>query len=474
MRLIRFPARPARVSDDIRAALASFGPGCDILGGIGLLGVRPSGMSQDVDAVLVLPHGVLVVVGLDLPHPAMRLTAPLSDPWELDGWPLVSTEDTVNPAVDALTFAHAVTERIHAVESGVPVGIVLAVGPYVERVEQPLDELTGPVRIVHPKPALMRATILSLLPSGPPALTAERAGTLLRRLSPAVPQLDSAAFMAEGFTSSEPQSFPAAVPDRTDLPDSGGTATALSGPVAHPVRTAPDRTTPERATPGRVSPALPLARTRSRPWPTTRSPHALPVQTPRRLRRTLRRAFAVVGLLVVVAGIAIAIAATRSTSPPSTPPVADEPNAVRVHDIRFAEIASAFGSDCSGHAVGDIEVTLSGPDCTGLQRSSFATTVAGQDIAVSVTTVHLVDEERALAFHALADTPGSGAVSDLAVETGRWPESTPDFGNAAYATTHDGTTVRMVLTVPLNGPSKPNDPALLEAAEAALAIPPER
>ncbi len=93
MRVVRFPARPTRVSDDIRAALASLGKGGNLVGGVALLGATPPDSGLVIDAVLVLPRGVFVVVGVDLPDPAMTLTAPLHGEWKADGWPLVRPDD---------------------------------------------------------------------------------------------------------------------------------------------------------------------------------------------------------------------------------------------------------------------------------------------------------------------------------------------------------------------------------------------
>lgn len=88
MRLVRLGQQPSRVADDIRAALASLGRGNTVVGGVALVGVRPIPSVRSVDAVVVLPRGVVVVLGVDLPEPAMKLEAPLAGAWRADGWPL--------------------------------------------------------------------------------------------------------------------------------------------------------------------------------------------------------------------------------------------------------------------------------------------------------------------------------------------------------------------------------------------------
>lgn len=77
MRLVRLGAETSRVGADVRAALVSWGRADTVLGGIALLGVTPTGCPRPVEAVILLPRGVVVVVGVDLPDPAVRLEAPL-------------------------------------------------------------------------------------------------------------------------------------------------------------------------------------------------------------------------------------------------------------------------------------------------------------------------------------------------------------------------------------------------------------
>ncbi|HWO61319.1 MAG TPA: hypothetical protein VNO31_14920, partial [Umezawaea sp.] len=84
VRLIRLGSVPTEVGADVRAALSTWGVGDAVLGGVALLGVQPPGSPKAVDAVVVLPRGVVVVVGVDLPDPAVRLEAPLTGQWRID------------------------------------------------------------------------------------------------------------------------------------------------------------------------------------------------------------------------------------------------------------------------------------------------------------------------------------------------------------------------------------------------------
>lgn len=209
MRLVRFPTRPAQISPDIRAALTSLGRGDGSVGGIGLVGVRPPGMDEPVDAVIVTAHGVVVVVGVDLPDPAIRLDAPLHGVWKADEWPLLSKDpepgpEAGNPSGEALAVSERVTQRLRTATgaSAVDVGTVIAVGPFVEHVEQPADELSGPVRIVYPTATSLLAAIVSLT-ARPWPLTAEQARAVLEALSPDT-EIDDETLVGEGFTDANP------------------------------------------------------------------------------------------------------------------------------------------------------------------------------------------------------------------------------------------------------------------------------
>ena len=62
----------------------------------------------------MVPKGVVVVVGVDLPDPAVRLDAPLDGQWKADGWPLVREDGAVDPARLLAQGAGAVTSALEA------------------------------------------------------------------------------------------------------------------------------------------------------------------------------------------------------------------------------------------------------------------------------------------------------------------------------------------------------------------------
>ncbi|WP_033294896.1 hypothetical protein [Amycolatopsis jejuensis] len=196
MRLVRLGQQPSRVAEDVRAALASLGRGSTVIGGVALVGARPTG-DRPVEAVVVLPTGVLIVIGVDLPDPALHLEAPLSGPWKADGWPLVHGDEAVNPATEALDLSQECERRVAELGGG-PVGTIVAVGPYVETVDQPPGDLAGPVRVLHPTPTTMLAATVSLATARHPR-SVDQARALIAALAPEAPALSEEVLRGEGF-----------------------------------------------------------------------------------------------------------------------------------------------------------------------------------------------------------------------------------------------------------------------------------
>src|SRR6185369_17123598 len=199
VRLVRLERQQSRVADDIRAALASLGRGSTVIGGIALVGV--GGVTErPIEAVVLLPHGVIIVIGVDLPDPALRLEAPLGAEWKADGWPLIADDDAINPATEALDISQVCERRIAALVPGTgPVGTIVAVGPFVETVDQPAADLAGPVRVLHPTPTTMLAATVSLATAHRPR-SVDQVRALIRGLAPEAPEFSDEVLLGEGFS----------------------------------------------------------------------------------------------------------------------------------------------------------------------------------------------------------------------------------------------------------------------------------
>jgi hypothetical protein len=451
VRLVRIARRPAVVSEDIRAALTSLGRGNTVVGGIALIGAQPDGCDELVDAIVVRPDGVVIVVGVDLPDPAVRLDAPLEARWKADGWPLVRTDDAVNPATDVLALAAVVRDRVLAVDGVVtPIGTVVAVGPYVETVEQPAADLAGNVRVLHPTPTSMLAAIVSLTSATTP-LSVPVVQRLLHTLAPDAPQQPADLLLAEGFPAKpEPEGLPAPV-DRTPAPPAScppadlpaAVSTASPGPLAAPQPPPPAPGTTRKSG---VARWLPLG---------------------------------ALGLLLTLVVVAVALATSGGDEAVGGSGTPTAPAVHTINGLPLRTVAAAPGSRCAPHATGDLQRTMRSAECLALRRGSFETTMHGRRIAVSVAELTFTDRERAEKIKQLSDTPGSGAIADLVSETGKWTPPEPGFAGAAYASdTGEGTdgddgtaTVRIVQAGWADGASDPADPALVRAAEAGLTVP---
>ncbi|HVW41859.1 MAG TPA: hypothetical protein VHC18_10980 [Amycolatopsis sp.] len=449
---MRLAPQPSRVADDIRAALSSLGRGTEVAGGIALVGVRPLPSPQTFDAVLVLPRGVLVVLGVDLPEPVMRLEAPLTGPWKADGWPLSAADEAVNPATTKLALARSLRKRLDSVHS--PIGTVLAIGPFVDKVDQPAADVAGMVRVLHPTATSMLAAVVSLAVA-PKACAVEDARALIKLLAPDA-EITDEMLTAEGF---------AAEASTVTLPQ------VAADPAKPAVRQAPADMA-ESQTPGDLPRPVPPPGPIEITAPVPRVTATAPVRSsaPAQPSRTVRwLPVGAIGLLAVLLVTAIVLATTGSGDKPaaSAPP---PPPQVVVNGIQFVQRASATDAECAAHAFGDVQASLLSTGCVAIRRGSYEATVQNRPAAVTLAVITFANEDAASAFKQVVDTPGGGGMADLATETGKWAH-TPSFDGAAYVSTTQGTVVRLVLAAWLDGRSSSMDPGLLNLARAAAAMP---
>jgi hypothetical protein len=491
VRLVRLDRQPSRVADDIRAALASLGRGNTVIGGVALIGASPAG-ERPIEAIVVLPHGVLIVIGVDLPDPALRLEAPLGAPWKADGWPLVHDEEAINPATEALDLSQACERRIAEVAPGTaPVGTIIAVGPYVETVDQPVSDLAGPVRVLHPTPTTMLAATVSLATAHRPR-SVEQARALIHGLAPDAPEFSDEVLLGEGFSrftdDAPPEEFLPPVPAQPSRPP----LALVPAPVPpEPVALEEEPVVPEEPEAPEPEPVVPLPSLAPvavpppplpkpspplRPSPVPRTPVAAAPSAPATSRTVRWLPLGAIGLLValVVAAVVVAAnsgdtAAAPSTEPPTTapPPTSRAP----VASLTFALRAAGADQRCASHAFGDVQSSLQNTSCSGVRRASYTASIDGRAAAVTIGIVEFPDGAQAANFKAVADTPGGGGILDLATETGKWAGEAPKFENAAYASKVDGNSVRLVQAVWTPGPSTPDDPGLTRAAKGALDLP---
>ena len=429
MRLVRLGTESSRVGADVRAALSSCGRGDLVLGGVALLGARPAFTDLPIEAILLVPRGVVVVVGVDLPDPAMRLDAPMAGQWKTDGWPLVRPDGVINPAGEALAAAAAVTRQLQASRvEPVPVSTIIAVGPFVGQVMQPTTDLHRGVRVLHPRAKPLLNAVRELATYDRPC-TVDQTRQLLRVLlgDQVVDQqaLSTAELTAEGF-------------------------------------------------PDVVSRDLASQSTTLIPKITDADPPPPPAPKPRRngLQRWLPIGAAVLLGALLIAGIGVALASSGGDDPPSggTPTTSAKPTPVTVHGTAFTQESAAHDANCATSAYGDVQVWLTTHTCS-LNRALYSARVKGQPVAVAMAVLSFPDPTSASSFVSVANAPGSGSVTDLVAEGKGWPGGPKSFNNAAYSVTAQGSAVRLVEVVWINKTSQPDDATLKQIAGDAAQLP---
>jgi hypothetical protein len=428
VRVVRLGTETSRVGADVRAALSSWGRQDAVLGGIALLGLRPTPADLPIEALLLVPRGVVVIVGVDLPDPAMRLDAPLAGQWKTDGWPLVRPDGVINPAGEALGAAAAVARRLqNSRVEPVPVSTVIAVGPFVGQVVQPTTDLHRGVRVLHPQAKPLLTAVRELATYDRPC-TVDQVRHLLRavagdQLADQI-TLSTAELTAEGF------------------PDVVSTDLATQSTTLIP----------------KIADADPPPR----PAPKTRRPG---------LQRWLPIGAAVLLGALLIAGIGVALASSGgSDTPPASAPTSTKPTAVTVHGTAFTPQSSAHDANCANSAYGDVQVWLTTHSCQ-LARTLYSATVNGQPVAVAMAVLSFPDPTSASSFVSVANSPGSGSITDLIADGKGWTGGPKSFDNAAYSVTAQGPNVRLVEVVWIKKASQSTDVTLHRIADDADTLP---
>jgi hypothetical protein len=183
---------------------------------------------------------------------------------------------------------------------------------------------------------------------------------------------------------------------------------------------------------------------------------------------------AALGLLAVllIAGVAVAL---RTTGAGRVAPVAVNAPAttpsVTAGGVAFGPKGSAAATDCAGHAYGDVQVWLAQHPCVDLVRSAYQTAADGRPAAVAVAVVSFHDQATAKAFADVANTPGTGGITDLAQDGSSWPDGPKSFDGAAYTVVVRAASVRLTAVVWIDRKSTPSDPGLRKLAAAAADLP---
>jgi hypothetical protein len=139
-----------------------------------------------------------------------------------------------------------------------------------------------------------------------------------------------------------------------------------------------------------------------------------------------------------------------SSGDASSPPAEEQITGPAPGDVQevegeaFTAEAVQFDDTCAGHAYGDVATFLTENNCTALARALYSTEVDGRPVVVSVARVTMADAATARELRALADTNGSGNVSDLLREGVTYDGGPDRLSGAEYASAVSGTSVTIV------------------------------
>ncbi|WP_448613705.1 hypothetical protein [Modestobacter sp. URMC 112] len=209
-----------------------------------------------------------------------------------------------------------------------------------------------------------------------------------------------------------------------------------------------------------------------------------PVAAPGRRPRALLVAAAL--LVVVLAGIggflllrdpdpgSGSTPTAAATGSPAAPSRSDDPtpgDTEVVDGVTFTLRTGQVDGTCRGHAYGSVAGYFDRADCVGLSRALWSAQVEGGWTVVSLARVVMPDEASARALQQLADTDGSGNVSDLLREGVRVDGAPERLSGAQYDSALDGVTVTIVETAWADGAARGNAAVLDGLAGTALALP---
>ena len=164
--------------------------------------------------------------------------------------------------------------------------------------------------------------------------------------------------------------------------------------------------------------------------------------------------------------------AARTTAAPSTSAPVAEGLAVGdtqdVDGLVYTLQASQVDRSCLSHAYGEVQMFFTTGDCTGLSRALFSVEADGLPAVVSVSQVVMPDSVRAQALQELADSNGTGNVSDLLREGISYAGAPERLSDAAYDSRQRGATVTIVEASWAGAPGE--DQVLEELAESGRGL----
>ena len=101
---------------------------------------------------------------------------------------------------------------------------------------------------------------------------------------------------------------------------------------------------------------------------------------------------------------------------------------------------------CRGHSYGQVAGFFDTTDCVGLSRALYSANVGGHPVVVAISHVRMSDAATAQGLKQLADSNGTGNVSDLLREGVRYPGGPTALHASEYSSAQHGAEVTIVET----------------------------
>jgi len=134
---------------------------------------------------------------------------------------------------------------------------------------------------------------------------------------------------------------------------------------------------------------------------------------------------------------------------------------------QFTRRSTRDDADCAANAYGKVSDFFRDRPCSSLRRALFTSSIDGRPVVVSVSTVTMPDEQGAAALRRLADTNGTGNVTDLLRAGVRVPSLPEALSDPSYTSAQTGGTV-VIVESDYTEPSQRADDALKRIGEAAI------
>lgn len=146
---------------------------------------------------------------------------------------------------------------------------------------------------------------------------------------------------------------------------------------------------------------------------------------------------------------------------------ATAPSLQQVGEHSYQLVLSEQGESCSANAYGQVADYFLSTECSSLDRELYTTEIDGVAVIVSVARVTMPDEASAGELKTLADSDGTGNVSDLLRSGQRIPNGPEELVADAYASELEGA-VLIIVEVAWLDPSATGDAQAIEqiASEA--------